>query len=245
MKNDIAPVKNIQRLSELAIELQERPANQPGIATVTGESGVGKSTGLTWLTSTKIDACYVRAMQVWSPSSMLGTIARELDVDPANQLAKTCERIVQELARTGRTLLVDEADYVVDNVRLINTLRDLHDMSTVPLVLVGMSDFAKKLRARIDQKQFTGRVAFELEFTPLDLADMRTLVKSVAEVAIDDDLLKALFDQSKGITRLACVGLGRIEAFAKKVDAKIVTAKMWGDRPLNAVTSAGRAKVAA
>src|SRR4051794_29119770 len=112
MKNVIAPVKNIAKLAELGEALNGQASSLPGIAVAYGESGIGKSTGLTWLCTTKINACYVRAMQVWSPSSMLQAIARELDVEPSRTLSTTIEGIVGELSRTGRTLVVDEADYV-------------------------------------------------------------------------------------------------------------------------------------
>lgn len=237
MKNAIAPVKNIKSLAELGETLVSQTGQLPGIAVAHGDSGIGKSTGLTWLSTTKLNACYVRAMQVWSPSSMLQAIARELDVEPTRSLSATIELIVGELSRTNRPLIVDEADYVVDQVRLLNTLRDLHDLSTMPLILVGMADFVRKLRTRTDQRQFAGRVALDLEFKPLDLADVEILAKTLAEVEIAEDLLALLHEKSQGITRLVCVGLARIETFARHGGIKRVSRTQWGDRALNLVTA--------
>ena len=244
MKTLIAPVKNIKRLAELGTELQARANMLPGIAVAYGESGIGKSTGLTWLSTTKINACYVRAMQVWSPSSMLGAIATELDVEPARTLSDTIKLIVGELSRTDRPLIVDEADYVVDQPRLLNTLRDLHDLSTMPLILVGMQDFVRKLRTRTDQKQFSGRVALELEFKPLDLADTKVIAATLCEVEVEDDLLAQLHEKSQGVTRLICVGLARIETFAKNSGLKKVSARQWGDKPLNLMAGGARSQAA-
>lgn len=245
MKTVIAPVKNIKRLSELGHSLRGQSSSLPGIAVAYGESGIGKSTSLTWLSTTQLNACYVRAMQVWSPSSMLQAIARELDVEPSRSLSGTIELIVGELSRTGRPLIVDEADYVVDQSRLLNTLRDLHDLSTMPLILVGMADFVRKLRTRTDQRQFAGRVALELEFKALDFDDVAVLAKTLAEVEIADDLLKLLHEKSQGITRLVCVGLGRIETFAKTAGLKKVSASQWGNKPLNLVAQDNRSARAA
>jgi len=233
MKIAIAPVKNIALLLELGEALTSQAANLPGIAVVHGPSGVGKSTGLTWLCTTRLNACYVRAMQVWSPSSMLQAIARELDVEPSVKLAVTIDRIVAALSASGRPLIVDEADYVVEQSRLLNTLRDLHDLSTMPLILVGMGDFVRKLRTQTDQRQFSGRVSLEVEFKPLDLADMKILTRHVCEVEIADDLLKLVHERSEGVTRLAVVGLNRIETFAKEAGLKEVTSAHWGNRSLN------------
>lgn len=237
MKNAIAPVKNIARLAELGDSLVTQSGNLPGIAVCHGESGIGKSTGLTWLSTTKLNACYVRALQVWSPSSMLQAIARELDIDPVRSLSTMMDAIVAELSRSNRPLIVDEADYVVDQARLLNTLRDLHDLSTMPLILVGMADFVRKLRSRTDQRQFAGRVALDLEFRPLDLADVAILATTLAEIEIAEDLLALLHEKSQGITRLVCVGLARIESFARHGGIKKVTRTQWGDRSLNLVSS--------
>ena len=233
MKIAIAPVKNIALLLELGEALTSQAANLPGIAVVHGPSGVGKSTGLTWLCTTKLNACYVRAMKVWSPSSMLQAIARELDVEPSVKLAVTIDRIVAALSASGRPLIVDEADYVVDKGVLLDTLRDLHDLSTMPLIMVGMATFVRKLRTPVDQRQFAGRVSLEVEFKPLDLADMKILTRHVCEVEIADDLLQLVHERSEGVTRLAVVGLSRIETFGKEVGLKQVTRAHWGDRALN------------
>ena len=237
MKNVIAPVKNIARLVELGEALTGQAASLPGIAVAYGESGIGKSTGLTWLCTTKINACYVRAMQVWSPSSMLATIARELDVEPAAKLYQTIERIVAELSASNRPLIVDEADYVVDQTRLLNTLRDIHDQSSMPLILVGMEHFVRKLRTRSDQRQFSGRVSLEVEFKALDLADVKILATKLCEVEVTEDLLALVHEKSQGVTRLVVVGLARIETFAKAAGLQKINRAQWGDRALNLLTA--------
>lgn len=234
MKDKISKVKNIMRLAELGETLKHRGQRTPGIGVVYGDTGLGKSTGLTWYGVRQERAVYVRALQLWTPSLMLETLAAELDIEPDRSLGKTLNRVVAELAKQDRMVIVDEADYVVDQKRLINTLRDLHDLSTMPLILVGMGDFVKKLKTRVDQRQFTGRVAFEVEFTPLDLEDTTLLADDLLDgVELDDELLRKLHDTCEGSTRLVCVGLQRIETHARQKGLRKVTAKEWGDRPLN------------
>ncbi len=235
MKDKIVPVKNLLRLAELGLSLKDRSISTPGIGVVYGDTGYGKTTGLAWYGVRQERAVYVRALQLWTPLTMLETIASELDVQTDRSLAKTLTRIVAELVSQNRMLIVDEADYVVGNVRLLNTLRDLHDLSTMPVVLVGMADFVKKLRSRIDQRQFSGRVAFELEFKPLDLDDTRQLASELLDddVKIDDKLLLRLHEACEGSARLVRVGLGRIEAFAKKKNLRKVSEAEWGKQPLH------------
>lgn len=235
MKDVIAPVKNLLRLAELGESLKDRTLSTPGMGVVYGETGFGKTTGLAWYGVRQVRAVYVRALQLWSPLTMLETICGELDVQPDRSLAKTLTLIVGELVRQNRILMVDEADYIVDSKRLLNTLRDLHDLSTMPVILVGMADFVKKLRTRIDQRQFSGRVAFELEFKPLDLDDTHLLAKFLLAdgLKIDDRLLQRLHEASEGSARLVRVGLARIEQFALKKNLKRVTEEDWGKQPLH------------
>lgn len=240
MKDKIAPVKNLLNLAELGETLKDRTNRLPGIGVVVGDTGLGKSTGLTWYGVRKAKAVYTRALEVWTPSSMLRAIGTELGVTLPSSLADAIAIVVQHLGQQNRMLLIDEADYVVDKRKLLNTIRDLHDLSTMPVILVGMADFAKKLRARMDQRQFTGRVAFELEFKPLDLADTQLLAHELLDgVELDEPLMAHIHAGCEGSARLVCVALQRIETFAKKENKRVVTAKLWGDRPLHSLT-AGR-----
>lgn len=243
MKDKIAPVKNVLRLAELGESLKDRGIRTPGIGVVYGETGFGKSTALTWYGVRQVRAVYVRAFQVWTPMTMLETIAGELDISPQRSLVHTLHAIVRELVTQDRMLIVDEADYLVDKKALLNTLRDLHDNSTMPLILVGMADFVKKLKSRIDQRQFAGRVAFELEFKPLDLADTTLLAEQLLNdgITVHADLLAKLHAACEGSTRLVCVGLQRIESLAIKKGLKKVTVNDWGDRPLHMMEVGNRA----
>lgn len=242
MKDRIAPVKNIERLAELGETLKASNPRTPRIGVVYGDTGFGKSTGLTWYGVRKARAAYVRAMELWTAGAMLKAIGRELSIEVSRELTVATEQVIAELSNQNRMLLIDEADYVVDKRRLINTLRDIADVAQTPIILVGMEDFAKKLKARLDQRQFAGRVAFEMQFKPLDLDDAQLLARELLEVDIDDDLLKKLHEVSEGSIRLLCVGLQRIETHAKAKGLKKATAKEWGDRPLNLMAAADKGR---
>jgi DNA transposition AAA+ family ATPase len=233
MKHKIAPVKNLQRLAEHGETLRTRNPQTPGIGTVSGEPGLGKSTALAWYGISKARAIYVRAMELWTPSAMLEAIGDELQVTIGRNLAKAAQQVVAALVQQNRMLIVDEADYVVEKRRLINTLRDIHDLAQTPLILVGMKDFVKKLQAALDQRQFADRVAFSLEFQPTDFEDTRLTANELLEIEIDDELLRRLHDVSAGNMRRIVVGLQRIETHFRAKGAKRATAKEWGNRPLN------------
>jgi Cdc6-like AAA superfamily ATPase len=229
MKTRIAQVKNIRKVWRAAETLRTRSVGVPGIGLIWGPTGYGKTTAITWLANQpRVNAVYVRAMATWTPSSMLAAMMRELDADPKNRCSAMVDHIVRRLAQEDRPLFVDEADYLADNRKLLDTLRDLHDMSTTPLILIGMKDFQRRVMAR---EQLAGRISQWLEFEPADLEDARTLVDEVCDVKVGDDLLAAMHRAAQGSMRGMVVAISRIESWARAENKPSVSMKEWGDRP--------------
>src|SRR4051812_45299093 len=136
MRSKIVPVSNISRLLEAANALLTRAYGMPGMGLIEGQTGYGKSTAVTWL-AIRLNGVYVRALAATTPSSLLESICKELGIGKRATNIAAIEDIVQKLAETGRPLFIDEADYLADKRKLIETLRDIHDLATVPVVLIG------------------------------------------------------------------------------------------------------------
>ncbi len=211
MRSKIVPISNIARLSEAANALVSRAPGLPGMGLIEGESGYGKTTACAWL-SIQLNAVFVRALAASTPTSLLESICRELGIGRRPTNVGTVEVIVQKLAETGRPLFVDEADYLVGKKVLIETLRDIHDLSTVPVILIGMRGFRRKVT---HLQQFTNRIAQWVDFEPATADDCMLLARQLSEVDIEPALARKLHDASKGTVRLFVVGLGRIEQFAR------------------------------
>jgi len=224
MRSKIVPVSNVARLSAASEALLNRDPGMPGMGLIYGDTGLGKTTAVTWLI-TRNNGVYVRALASSTPSSILRTIARELDIEPRQSNVETVEAIVQRLAETGRPLFIDEADYLVDQKRLVETLRDIHDLATVPVVLIGMAGIQRRIKSRL---QLTGRIAQWVEFQPASAADLQLLAQQLVDaVAIAPELLHQLHEASHGSMRLAVVGLGHIEALAKAKGLRHVGIDDW------------------
>lgn len=224
MKYSMVPVKNVSRLEEAGEALIQRGFGMPGMGVIWGETGAGKTTAVTWFAN-RCNAVYVRAMATWSPASMLNSILRELDQLPRRQsCAPMVEQIVEALAMSNRPLFIDEADYVINQKRMTETLRDLHDMASVPVVLVGMEGIQKRI---IHAQQVSGRIAQWVKFQPCDLADTEKLAKGLCEVGIATDLLASLHEAAKGQIRLMVVGLSKIEQRAKARGLEVISLCDW------------------
>ncbi|MCU1282939.1 MAG: putative prophage MuSo1, transposition protein [bacterium] len=234
MKHKMAVVKNILNLRNAYEALAQRGYGVEGMGLVYGSAGFGKSTALTWL-RTQTNAVYVRACATWTPTAMLKAIAVELGFEPHYRAIDNVHEIVRQLATTNRGLYVDELDYLVGTdylVKALDTLRDIHDISKMPVLLIGMAGIERKLKSRL---QLARRITQWVEFLPADLDDARLLARDVCEVQLDDELLADLHGAAKGNIGLMSNGLARIEQFGKangKGGPKSpITREVWGARP--------------
>jgi len=235
MKHKIIPVKNVARLASAYQALEERPLNTPGMGLVWGDTGRGKTTATTWLIN-RCNGIYVRALALWNATAMIRAIAEELDVDAKGTRSVIEMRVIEKLAETQRPLFVDEADHIVGNEQMMETLRDIHDLSTVPVIMIGMGQMRKKV-ARYDQLE--NRIMHWIEFAPCDHEDAVTLAKGMCEVEIESSLLDELIDMTRGEIRRLVVGLAQIENEAKAQNLACIGKAQFkrefflGQRPVN------------
>lgn len=234
MKAAVLPIANVSRLTAAGDALMSRALGMPGIGIVVSPTGYGKSTAVGWFCIQK-HGVHVRARALWSAKTMLITIAKELDVTPKGTNGEILDAIVDALTATHRPLFVDEADYLMDKKSLIDTLRDIHDLSSVPVVLIGEPQMEKDIKKN---SRFAGRISQWVRFEGLDIMDARMIADNLCEVEVEDDLLTRLYDaaspkDSRGnptggaeVRRLV-VGLGKIEKMARKKGLTVMADMDW------------------
>ena len=226
MQNKIVPVGNVMRMAEACRALLARAAGMPGMGLCFGASGLGKTTAVAWL-AVREHGVYVRARATSTPTSLLDQIGKELGLALKQRVDLKVDAIVEKLAQTGRPLFIDEADYVVGKDgenRLSNTVRDLHDLSTVPVILIGMGQIDRRIN---NSPQLAGRMAQVVEFQLCTPADARKLADELCEVQVADDLLHSITDRAGGSIRLVTVGLARVEQYAVKRGLKQIALADW------------------
>lgn len=224
MKSRIVPIKNVARLTQAADALINRGHGLPGMGMVSGPTGWGKTVATTWLIN-RVHGVYVRAFATWSPAGMLGALCRELTIAPRGSCSAMINDIIERLAREPRPIFLDEADHIVENKRSTESLRDLHDMTSVPVILIGEENLEQKLGHR---KQLTGRVLEHVRFEAIDIADARLLADQLCEVKVRDDLLARVHRVARGSVRLTVVSLARIEQRAKVMGIQEIGGSEWG-----------------
>lgn len=226
MQNKIVPVGNVMRMAEACRALLARAAGMPGMGLCYGASGLGKTTAVAWL-AVREHGVYVRARATSTPTSLLDQIGKELNLALKQRVDLKVDAIVERLAQTGRPLFIDEADYIVGKDgenRLANTVRDLHDLSTVPVILIGMGGIDRRIAL---SPQLSGRMAQWVEFQLCTPADARKLADELCDVQVADDLVTELAERAGGSIRLVSVGLAKVEQYATKRGMKHIALADW------------------
>jgi hypothetical protein len=228
----MAMTKNVRRFLAAVHALQDRPPGLEGMGLLWGLAGEGKTTTLAFV-SNQLDGVYVRAQSSWTVSSMLADICHELGLPPRRIRAQAVRDIIQVMIqgdRGPRPLFIDEAGYLLDDPKQLDTIRDIYDM--VPgaaVILVGEENLARKVK---QNGRFARRVTQWVEFTGIDIHDARTVAETVCEVGIAADLLAYMHQETHGNIGRQVVALAKIESAARAAGLATMDRAAWGDRPL-------------
>lgn len=228
MRDDMAMTKNVRRFLAAVRELNDRPMGVEGMAILWGEPGEGKSTTVAFACNT-LDGIFLRANTCWTVTSMLAALMVELGLSASRRRAPMMEAAVKKLSEQPRPIFIDEADYLFRQAEMLDTMRDVYDITGSPVVLIGMEEFARKVQSR---GKFARRITQWVEFSGIDGDDAGTLADTLCHVAVSEDLLAYVHKAArKNIGRMV-TGLARIEQFAKLNALETVTRKDWANRPL-------------
>lgn len=225
----VVPIASLDLVSVAVEALINRHANVSGIGVLHGPPGRGKSMAAGAMVVT-YRAYYVQVRRVWSVKTVLAKIAHEMGIKHKDSAttALLLDLITDELARSGRPLILDEADYLIRTDTLIETVRDIFEGSKRPVLLVGTDELCVGLR---NWRQMHSRVYQWVEAPPVSLADARRLAAVYAAgVEIGDDLLAELVERVDGSVRYACVNLARIRDESLVIGEERMTLGGWGAR---------------
>lgn len=224
----IAQITNLG-LCDLAIERAlSRSANLPGLVCFYGPSGFGKSMAANYVANSR-RARYVQAKSVWTKKHFLKAVLFEMGIKPSNTIAEMADQVSEELATSGRPLIIDEMDHLVDR-NAVEVVRDLYESSQAPILMIGEESLPTKLKK---WERMHGRVLAWVPAQPVTAADARQLTALYCpRVHVADDLLTRLVELSHGSVRRVCVNLERIQEEAMLVGKDAMDLTSWGKREL-------------
>lgn len=222
--NSVAPLANVVALVELIMRVQNRGAGLPGMAVFYGPSGYGKTTSAVYAAN-KFQAYSVQVKSVWTKKKLCEAILTDLGIHPARTIADMVDQIAEEIARTGRPLLIDEADQLVGR-GMIEIVRDIYESSGSAVILIGEEQLPKTLQ---QWERVHGRMLDWVPAEPGTIDDVSHLAPIYCRgVTLSDDLKEHLLHTSNRSIRRICVNLDRVLEFARTRGLKTVSLADWG-----------------
>jgi DNA transposition AAA+ family ATPase len=224
----IAPLTNVM-LADAAVEAAvNRPAHLPGLVTLYGPSGWGKTQAAVYAAN-KHRAYYCEARSGWTRKAMLLAVLRDMGVTPAHTVYEMTDQVSDQLARSRRPLIVDEIDHLIDR-RAIETIRDIHEGAGVAILMIGEERVPTKLKS---WERFHGRMLDWVAAQPPSLEDARQLRRLYCrDVKVKDDLLALIYERAQHSVRRICVNLERAASVARDQGLEEIGLEAWGERPL-------------
>jgi DNA transposition AAA+ family ATPase len=222
--NSVKPLTNVATMAALVKELQNRTFGMPGLGVFHGYPGYGKTFGAIFCASA-FDVIHISMQGDWTKKTFLQRLLHELGLPAKRVVPDMVLQACEGLAKEGRTLIIDEADYAFRR-GIIELIRDLHDGSDTPVVMIGMEEFPQKLRK---YELIDSRVMSWVAAQPASLKDAGMLAEVYAEgVEIDEDLLNAILERNTGNVRRMVTDLAQVKNEARKLGQTSISLEDWG-----------------
>jgi len=222
MKTTFVETQNWLQLTRNLATLRDLSNEEPRIGVVCGRTGLGKTMAIRRYQA-KNAYIYVRALDVWSPSAMLKALARELKGHEYRERAACFAECVRRIEDEPRHIIIDEADYLTADRHLLNTVRDLHDATSVSFVLVGEEQLPVNL-GRVPH--FWGRVARHVVFAPLTTAEVSLIARDLCGLDLADEQADEIREKAKGEFRWVKKSLRDLEGIVRHNKAERITPAM-------------------
>ena len=201
---------NVKNFIGLVENLINKPKNIPKMGLVYGEPGLGKSQTALWL-ACKYDGIYLRASNLMTGRWLLEEMVKELDEIPRFLSSDNFNLVVKKLKQSPQIIFIDEIDYLMNNYKSIETLRDIHDETGCPIIFIGMSLVHRKLER---YTHLYDRFSEVLKFETFGVNDLSQIFGQLSEVIFTPDAIEyihAKYNRFRQIVQL----INQMENFAK------------------------------
>lgn len=190
MRKVFVETKNVKRLVAMVNTLMTRCVGIERLALVYGNPRLGKTEAIIWLINRFFaDAVFVRAIKIISARWLLEELVSSLGLDPAWRTKDLFDQARDALIGTDRLVIFDEIDYLTHDSRVIETIRDLNNLTNAPFIFIGMGTADRKLKRF---PHLWGRFAQVVHFEPPNREDVTSILTKVCEVKIDESIIDAV-----------------------------------------------------
>ena len=225
MNKEFVRTHNYNRLVAAMEALQGRDESLPGLGLIYGKTGYGKSESVDYYYGNS-DTFYMVLNKTWKSRRILEEICDMTDQEePEYRLDRLFDQAAAGLTRLRKPLFIDEADYLFDQGAMLDIVRDLHDNTGVPIILIGMEVICKKLRKR---PQFFSRIlpSAIVEFQPISLPELVLITKEWTGLSLDLKTAEVFLRFAKTDFRYVVGYLLSLEQACQVNQTTTITAKM-------------------
>jgi DNA transposition AAA+ family ATPase len=201
---------NVKNFIGLVENLVNKPKKIPRMGLVYGEPGLGKSQTALWL-ACKYDAIYLRATNLMTGRWLLEELVKELDEIPRYLTSDNFNLVVKKLKQEPKIIFIDEIDYLMNNYKSIETLRDIHDETGCPIIFIGMSLAHRKLER---YKHLYDRFSEILKFETFGINDLSQIINQLSEIPFTSDSIEYIHKKYNRFRQIVQL-INQLETFAK------------------------------
>ena len=210
MNKIFVKTQNVKNFIGLVENLVNKPKNIPKMGLVYGEPGLGKSQTALWL-ACKYDGIYLRASNLMTGRWLLEEMVKELDEIPRFLTSDNFNLVVKKLKQNPQIIFIDEIDYLMNNYKTVETLRDIHDETDCPIIFIGMGLAHRKLER---YKHLYDRFSEILKFETFGINDLSQIVNQLSDVPFTSDSIEYIYPKYNRFRQIVQL-INQMEIFAK------------------------------
>lgn len=211
MNKIFVKTQNVKGFIGLVENLINKPNNIPKMGLVYGEPGLGKSQTALWL-SAKYDGVYLRCSNLMTGRWLLEELVKELDEIPRYLTSDNFNTCVKKLKENPQIIIIDEIDYLINDKRAIETLRDIHDETNCPIIFVGMGLVHKKIEKF---KHLFDRFSEIVKFETFSIADLKEIIEQLSEVTVAVEAIELIHKKYNRFRQIIQL-INQLEIIAKE-----------------------------
>ncbi len=210
MNKIFVKTQNVKNFIGLVENLINKPQNIPKMGLVYGEPGLGKSQTALWL-ACKYDGIYLRVSNLMTGRWLLEEMVKELDEIPRFLTSDNFNIVVKKLKQNPQVIFIDEIDYLMNNYKSIETLRDIHDETGCPIIFIGMGLAHRKLEG---YKHLYDRFSEILKFETFGVNDLSQIIGQLSEIPFTPDAIEYIHSKYNRFRQIIQL-INQMEIFSK------------------------------
>ena len=218
MKKIFIKTRNVRNFIGLVEALKSKPKNIPKMGLIYGEPGLGKSQTALWL-ACKYDGIYIRASNLMTSRWLVEEIVREMDELPRYLTSDNFNVVINKLIQKPKIIFVDEIDYLMNNYKSVETLRDIHDKTDCPIIFVGMGLALRKLER---YKHLYDRFSESVKFETFEIEDLSQIFSQLSEIPFTPDSIEYIHKKYNRFRQIVQL-ISKLESFAKENNLEEIT----------------------